>query len=226
MTVQKVPTEQKEEGCESNHSRISQDIVGDHRAHEHDKRVCRKKGNVENNQEIQEGPAELQCFPHNGSVDGGLKSEERKVSNEARNCIRRGSIRVVGSLSHENETLLDEGRDGVVWREEEEADGEDEEADAVCDSLQVAFGAYEHGGHHEAHYGEDDKSWEEKLRRTVDVLEVSAHEYNGLGEEWINELWAQVFVRRHGVLVRNTVRGEIVVFIDGVVTALRCRSPW
>jgi hypothetical protein len=89
--------------------------------------------------------------------------------------------------------------------------------------LGVLFGFDEHGGHHETHYGEDDESWEEKLRRAMDVLEVPAHEYESLGEEWIRELWAQMFVR-HGVL-RSIIRGEIVVFIDGVVTAMRCRRP-
>lgn len=108
-----------------------------------------------NNQEIYERSPELQSKPHNASIDSSLKSKEMKVSNETCNGIRRGSICIVGSLSDENETLLNEGRDGIIGRKEEEADGEDEEADAVCDSLQVWFRVLEHGGHRDTHDGED-----------------------------------------------------------------------
>lgn len=64
----------------------------------------------------------------------------------------------MGSFADENEAFLDESRDSVVGREEENADSEDEEAEAICDSLRVLFGVREHGGHHEAHDGQDHES--------------------------------------------------------------------
>ena len=63
----------------------------------------------------------------------------------------------MGGLPDEDEALLDESRDGVVGREEEDADGEDEEAETACDSLNVFSRVFEQGGHHKPHNYEDHK---------------------------------------------------------------------
>ena len=135
MSIQEVATEQEEEGSECNDCCVTQYIVWHHWAHKHHERVCWEEGNIESNQEIYERSAELQSTPHNDSIDCSLNGKERKVSYDTGNCVRRGSICIVGSLSDEYESLLNEAWDSVVGWEEEEADSEDEEADAVCDSL-------------------------------------------------------------------------------------------
>lgn len=89
----------------------------------------------------------------------------------------------MGSLPDEDEPLLDKSRDGVVGREEEEADREDEEAEPACDSLNVISGVLEHGGHHNAHNCEDYKPREEKLRGPSDVNEIPPHQNPNLIQE-------------------------------------------
>jgi len=99
------------------------------------------------------------------------------VSDKACNGVSGSSIGIVRSFPYEDEPFLDEGRDSIIGREEEEADCEDEEAEAVGDSLQIFFRVVEHGGHHEAHEGQNHESREEKLRGAPYVYEVAANEY-------------------------------------------------
>lgn len=102
------------------------------------------------------------------------------------------------SLTDEDETLLDEGRDGVVGGEEEEADSEDEEAEAVGDALEGIRRILEHCGHHETHDGEDYEPGEEELWGSLNVLEVPAHENPSLGNKWVGEFRTKV-VMFHGI---------------------------
>lgn len=80
------------------------------------------------------------------------------MSDYACNGVSGSSIGVVRGFPYEDEPFLDEGRDGVVRGEEEKAHCEDEEAEAVGDSLQSFFWLEEHGGHHDAHEGENHES--------------------------------------------------------------------
>lgn len=131
----------------------------------------------------------------------------------------------MGGLADEDEAFLDEGGDGVVGGEEEEADGEDEEAEAVGDSLHAFGGVGEHGGHHYAHHCEDYEAGEEELRGAPDVFEVAAHQDPGLGQERIGEFWGEVLVVVVVVVVVLVCASgfwcAVVVFIDGVVAAVR-----
>ena len=43
------------------------------------------------------------------------------------------------SFADKNEAFLDKSRDSVVGREKEEADGENEETETICDSLEITF---------------------------------------------------------------------------------------
>jgi len=80
------------------------------------------------------------------------------VSDYACNGVSGSSIGIMRSFPYEDEPLLDEGWDGIIGREEEEAHCEDEEAEAVGDSLQILFRVVEHGGHHEPHEGKNHQS--------------------------------------------------------------------
>lgn len=90
-----------------------------------------------------------------------MESKEREVGYEAGDGVGRGAVGVEGGLAYEDEALLDEGWDGVVRREEEDAGGEDEEAEAVGDALEVLWRVGEHGGHHQSHEREDEEAREE-----------------------------------------------------------------
>ncbi|GFZ18882.1 pentatricopeptide repeat (PPR-like) superfamily protein [Actinidia rufa] len=119
------------------------------------------------------------------------------------------AVGVVRGLTDKDEALLDESGDSVVGGEEEEADGEDEEAEVVGDALEVILGVLEHGGHHEAHDGENPPVGKERARGSVDVGEVSAHEDPYLGGVGVFGGEVVLAVGRHG---RGwVIRGKIVV---------------
>lgn len=81
----------------------------------------------------------------------------------------------------------------------------------------------EHGGHQEAHECEDKESREEELGCSTNVLEVAAHQDPCLGQEGVGEFWCEVMV---GGRVGIMLRGQIVIFIYCVVTAMRCWCAW
>lgn len=80
----------------------------------------------------------------------------------------------------------------------------------------------EHGGHHDTHDCEDEKSGEEELWSSPDVDEVAAHEYPGFGEEGVGEFPAEMVVGCGGVWVDDAAVSYVVVFVDGVVAAVGC----
>ncbi|CAN1342804.1 hypothetical protein LINPERPRIM_LOCUS39568, partial [Linum perenne] len=57
--VEEVTAEQEEQSCEGNHGSVPYDVVRNHGADEHDEGVGRKEGDVEDEQEVVEGAAEL-----------------------------------------------------------------------------------------------------------------------------------------------------------------------
>lgn len=148
---EEIATEEEEERGESDDCSIAQYVVGHHRTDKHHEWIGGEQRDVENDDEVVEVPVEFECEPDDCSVCQGLDQEEGEVGDEAWDGIWGGAVRVVWRLSNEYEALLDESRDGVIGREKEETDGEDDEAEASGDSLGVILGIEEHGGHHEPH---------------------------------------------------------------------------
>lgn len=124
----------------------------------------------------------------------------------------------MGGLADEYESFLDEGWNSVVGGEEEEADGEDEETETVCDSLHAFSWMGEHGGHHHPHHCEHYQSRKKQFGCTPDVYEVAAHENPGFRQERIGKFWCKLFVL---VGALSNFWCEIVVFIHRVVAAMR-----
>lgn len=81
--------------------------------------------------------------------------------------------------------------------------------------MEASWRVGEHGGHHEAHEGEDEEAGEEELGGAADVLEVTAHEHPRLWEEGVGEFRAVV----DGVGVEHA-RRQVVVLVHGVVAAV------
>lgn len=223
VVVQEVAAEEEEERREGDHRRVPQNVVGHHRADEHHEGVGGQQRHVEHQQEVGELALKPQREPHDGGVDGGLQGQEGEVGDEPGDGVGGGAVGVVGGLADEDVSLLDEGRDRVVGGEEEEADGEDEEAEAVGDALRGVFRVPEHGRHHDPHHRQDQEAGEEQLRRATDCDEVAPHQYPGLRDEGVGELGAEVVVAAAAPAsggVEAAV-GYVVVFVDGVVAAVR-----
>lgn len=172
---------------------------------------------------------ELEREPDDGGVGGRLEQEEWEVGDDPGDDVGGGAVRVVRGLPDEDEALLDEGRHGVVGGEEEDADGEDEEAEAVGDPLRVVLGLGEHGGHQEPHHREHHQPRQEQLRRAPDVGEVAPHQHPHLPDVRVGE-FAPVAQRvdahaggARRVRRRPVRRRQVVVLVHRVRAAHRRR---
>ena len=88
--------------------------------------------------------------------------------------------------------------------------------------MEALWRVFEHGGHHEAHHGEDEEAREEEFWRAADVDEVAADENPGFRYEGVGELWAVVDV---GVVISNTWC-HVVILVDCVVAAMWGWCAW
>lgn len=222
VAAEEVSAEQEEEGGEGDDGRIPEDEVGNDGADEDDEGVGGQQRHVEHDEKVEEAAAEAEREPDYAGVGGGLQEEEGEVGDEAGGSVGGGAVGIVGGLANEDEALLDEGWDGVVGGEEEEADGEDEEAEAVGDALGGVLGLEEHGGHHQAHNGQHHLAGQKQLRRAPDVGEVAPHQYPHLPAVGVGELGAQDRLR---ILCAPRaaaphVRALVVILVHSVVAAV------
>lgn len=127
-------------------------------------------------------------------------------------------------LTDKDVALLNEGRDGVIGWEEEEADGEDEEAETVGEPLHVIFRFHEHGGHHHTHDCQHHLPWEEELRCAPDIGEVAAHKDPYLREVGVGKFGSEVVVP--AAKAGGDVGSQVVYLIHSVVTAMRSWGAW
>jgi hypothetical protein len=208
---------------------LPKDEVWHDGADEDDEGVGGQQRRVEHDEEVEELAVELEREPDDGGVGGRLEQEEGEVGDEPRDDVGGGAVRVVRRLPDEDEALLDEGRHGVVGGEEEDADGEDEEAEAVGDALRVVLGLGEHGGHQEPHHRQHHQPRQEQLRRAPDVGEVAPHQHPHLPDVRVGEL-APVPQRvdahpggARRVRGRAVRRRQVVVLVHRVRAAQRRR---
>lgn len=112
----------------------------------------------------------MEYIPGDHGKREALNGKKREVDNEGRYDVRRSPVCIVGCFSHEDKSLLDEGWNGIIGREEDKTDCKDIEIKKPVHCLQaIVSQVWEERREDESHNQQNDLTGEEELWGADDI---------------------------------------------------------